>query len=141
MKITLANLADASEQQVFDHVSEHLMKQGRRSIAEEGSLADCQYHGTEGRMCAAGCLMADDEYNSDWEGRSWGALVDWKFVPNAHTALIIKLQDAHDQNMSDVGRTWREYILGPLMYIANEHKLSLDALHAAFDTYKDAPTT
>lgn len=95
--ITLATLKDATEQQVFDQVVRHLLKQKARS--EGGGY--CQYRGPGGLMCAAGCLIADHEYTPEMDdfakGSDWAALVEDDIIPtNAHKKLIIALQQLHD---------------------------------------------
>lgn len=138
--ITLATLAEATEQQVFDQVAEHLMKQGCRSYINDD--VGCAYRGpTEGLMCAAGCLISDSEYRQTWEGKNWQGLVENHRVPATHMEMINELQDAHDGNLEPAGYQWRERIQSSLMYIAADRKLSTAALYAAFDAYKDAPTT
>jgi hypothetical protein len=100
--ITLANLADATEQEVFDHVAKHLLTQKKKSktprTAHHSSGSYCSYRNPEGLTCAAGCLMADGEYSSGMEGRSWGDLlkVPEYNIPKAHEKLIGLLQDIHD---------------------------------------------
>lgn len=93
--ITLANLAKATEQQIFDQVVSHMLKQGRQSALENGL---CKYRGPEGLMCAAGCLMSDDEYNPNFDkgAGNWHSLVNKKIVPSHHSMLIRKLQICHD---------------------------------------------
>lgn len=100
--ITLKTLAEASAQDVFDHVVRHLGKQGVRSMEEDGDTsASCAYRGVEGRMCAAGCLVADDEYQKDWEGLSWEGLLNRGAVPPEHGSLIDDLQLVHDTKFDD----------------------------------------
>lgn len=100
MTITLATLKDATAQQVFDQVARHLVKQGKRSM-KEGSTSTCAYRGTGGTMCAAGCLIADDEYLTIFdpsEGMGWIEIVKEGYAPNTHQNLIQTLQNAHDSN-------------------------------------------
>lgn len=97
-RITLANLAQATKQEVFDQVAKHLMKQGKQSTVWDAvaELERCVYHGPNGLMCAAGCLISDDEYEKNFEGRSWRSLVTESAVPSAHRAIITQLQEIHD---------------------------------------------
>jgi hypothetical protein len=90
--ITLKNLNEASEQEVFDQVAVHLLKQGKVSQNSEG----CAYRSSSGLKCAAGCLIADDEYKEWFEQRGWRDLVKDEFVPEAHGMLIQDLQGVHD---------------------------------------------
>lgn len=97
--ITLKNLGEATPIQVFNQVKEHLLKQGQRSV----SGSNCMYRGDNGLKCAAGCLIANDEYDPIMEINSWaGALHKLegigKVYPDMyhHTKLIGELQVIHD---------------------------------------------
>lgn len=92
--VTLKTLHIATEQQVFDQVAEHLLTQ-RRISADENE--DCQYRSDEGLRCAAGCLIADDEYQYKIEGEKWYALANRGLVPFNHCNLIMDLQRIHDE--------------------------------------------
>lgn len=97
-KITLENLQDATEQQVFDKVAQHLLAQGKKS--EEGYTSRCVYLTSSGLMCAAGCLIGDDDKARDFDtnpqGTSWPTLLARGLVPAAHFDLIAALQRVHD---------------------------------------------
>lgn len=98
--ITLATLAEATEQQVFDQVATHLKKQNARSI-KPGSNT-CMYRSPTGLMCAAGCLIAESEYRTSVDdsefGVSWCELVSAGIAPHTHSKLIHHLQSAHDMH-------------------------------------------
>lgn len=107
--ITLATLAEATEQEVFDQVVNHLRKQGKQSFSKQGG---CAYRGKEGLKCAAGCLISDKEYEEKWEETDWKTLVKFHFPKEwtYHSNLIQDLQDVHDtgivvDNIQDV---WEE---------------------------------
>lgn len=96
MQITLANLAQATEQQVFNQVARHLIKQKVRAVNEAGH---CKYRPGNGSMCAAGCLMTDEEYDVKFDIRgSWLAVTEAypDQVPNKHAYFINMLQKMHD---------------------------------------------
>lgn len=90
--ITLKTLATASPQQVYDQIVNHLRKQGEKSFEDE----ICQYRTSNGLKCAAGCLIADDEYSSEFEGCIWTDLIDQMNIESAHSTLISELQVVHD---------------------------------------------
>jgi hypothetical protein len=93
--ITLKTLPQATAQEVFDQVANHLLKQNKRSSIDGG----CRYKGPDGLACAAGCLIGDDEYCSYFEGKSWGHLSHDRYatyIPKDHFKLIAQLQDIHD---------------------------------------------
>lgn len=94
LMITLETLSQATEQEVFDQVAEHLLAQGTRS--QRGSQDQrCQYH-WQHLKCAAGCLISDKEYYPGMEDNSWATLVSLGVVPEDHKSLIVRLQSVHD---------------------------------------------
>lgn len=98
MTITLATLEQATAQEVFDQVARHLLTQKCKSFEETpaGGDPDCLYRGPNGEKCAAGSLIADNEYDVFWEGSGWARLVQLHFVPETHASLIRTLQQIHD---------------------------------------------
>ena len=120
--ITLATLGGATEQEVFDQVARHLLTQQKRSVTKDEEQFSCRYKNENGLSCAAGCLIADDEYYKDMEGSSWDVLVDEDVVPTENCLeLIIALQNIHDCAPVE---EWRA-ALGKL---ASLYKLSTDIL-------------
>ena len=91
--ITLKTLHKATEQQVFDQVAKHLLTQKQQAMLH----GNCQYRTPGGLKCAAGCLIADDEYSEDLESNGWGHLTANSRVPVAHSSLICSLQNIHDE--------------------------------------------
>ncbi len=94
--ITLKTLPQATAQEVFDQITQHLLKQGKAARSDTGA---CRYRveTQEGVLrCAAGCLIADDEYTSEFEDNAWHSLVVDREVPNEHVTLIKALQRIHD---------------------------------------------
>jgi len=55
-------------QQIFNKVSTHLLEQNERSVVD--TTGTCAYRGESGKMCAVGCLMADDKYHDGCEGHT-----------------------------------------------------------------------
>ena len=53
-------------QAVYNKVKEHLLMQGKKSEAEDGT---CMYRGKGGLQCAIGCLIPDSLYSFDLEER------------------------------------------------------------------------
>jgi hypothetical protein len=100
MNISLATLKDATVQQVFDHVTGHLLTQLAKSTGEmpDGEDEGCLYRHPEGLKCAAGCLIADNEYSTGLENQTWSYLASHKRVPADHSWLITELQEVHDLN-------------------------------------------
>src|SRR5690606_13748718 len=100
-KITLRNLCEKTEQEVFDYVCEHLVRQGKPSWSSKYGV--CLYLDDEGNKCAAGCLISDDEYKTDYEGQNWVTLIgNFKETTSCHVHLISRLQQAHDSSTMDL---------------------------------------
>ena len=102
--ITLATLKDATAQQVFDQVKNHLLKQYARSVGPEGCAYRACWDGQK-LMCAAGCLISDEEYAERGSfimdgsnNTSWDYHVEKGRVPKEHFDLIKSLQTIHDQD-------------------------------------------
>lgn len=108
MQITLKNLSKATAQQVFDQVATHLLAQGKKSANGE----KCLYRGPEGTMCAAGCLIADDEYTPNMEGKGWYSFVSNHGVTSEHEELINRLQGLHDAGNPEEWRAGLQCIAG-----------------------------
>lgn len=103
-KITTENLAESTEQEVFEFIAHHLLTQKIRAMSMEG----CVYRTLEGLSCAAGCLLNDEEaFVSDGLG-IWNILVKNGIVPDAHAKLIRLLQIIHDGTDPQY---WRETLL------------------------------
>lgn len=112
--ITLTTLAQASEQEIFDQVTAHLLAQNARSSND----SVCLYRDPVGHKCAAGCLIADDEYRPEFEGTSWVALARQGQVPGAHAKFIRELQNVHDiwsppRWLDELRRVARDHNLKP----------------------------
>lgn len=93
LMITLKTLPTASAQEVFDQVVMHLLTQMKESLTN----GCCAYRGEHGRTCAAGCLIADDEYNFNMEEKDWYGVVQAGYAPESHKDLIKRLQVVHDR--------------------------------------------
>lgn len=107
MMITLKTLPQATAQEVFDQVTQHLLRQGKAARSGTGA---CRYRvEAQGEIlkCAAGCLIADNEYSILFENSNWTALVNAGKVPKQHAKLIRELQRVHDK---DDQRHWPEYL-------------------------------
>jgi len=132
MKITLRTLASASPQQVFNQVAAHLMKQMQPALRPGNQ--PCAYRGREGRVCAVGCLIADDEYDSSMEGKSCDVLwVDGHPIDETHLALLGGLQSLHDYTPV---KDWSEDLKARAkVYEFNDYaarpRITLHTLHSA----------
>lgn len=57
-------------QEIFDKVYTHLLTQNAKSQDNFEGLTSCKYRSAEGLMCAVGCLITDEAYNKDIEGKN-----------------------------------------------------------------------
>ena len=101
--ITLKTLPQATAQEAFNQVAKHLLKQGKKSgverdLKDQPDRIECMYRSPDGLRCAAGCLIGNDEYKEQFEGRSWAGMVAAGHAPKEHSALIRSLQSIHDNN-------------------------------------------
>lgn len=122
-KITLHNLYESTEQEVFDFVAHHLLTQDNRSTNETG----CAYRSESGLMCAAGCLMTDAEAEQAdglSNGTDWESVVNAHLAPSYHFELICRLQSIHDGQQP---KEWKLY----LSELADEYELNVDVLKSA----------
>lgn len=121
--ITLKTLPQATAQDVFDQVINHLAQQKERSTEENGLSCLYRHEKPDGTIlkCAAGCLISDDEYDSYFEKKRWLNLVKIKMMPEEHQLLIDDLQKAHDCEFTN-GR----FLAASLAGIAKIHKLHFD---------------
>jgi hypothetical protein len=103
----IKSLKDRSE--IFNYVVDHLRLQGKRSIFINNFEGDetCAYRGDGGTMCAAGVLIADDEYSPSFEGKSIYTLVrqnlltpDLKKRIEPNEPMISDLQSLHDHHLT-----------------------------------------
>ncbi len=97
--IDTTNLADATAQEVFEFILDHLGKMTEvcGSFTGSGGKLLCFYRHGENR-CAAGALLTDSDLTR--LGRqflgSWGTVVSVLNLTTQHQSLIGDLQDLHD---------------------------------------------
>jgi len=117
-----------TNQEIFDKVAVHLLTQNARS--ERGG--ECKYRGHNGMMCAAGCLIPDDQYHTDMEGTAWGYLYGcggevleascfYEDCESTADNLILEFQNIHD-NASVLSWKFK------LEKLAKKFKLSAEAI-------------
>ena len=113
-----------TEQEVFDIVAAHMLKQNKKSISYtlSNDFVRCAYRGNNGLKCAAGCLIPDEIYNRDFESVSWQLLVVIHHFPYNHATLITRLQYIHDNYEP---KNWRE----ELTDLAIRYSLKPDVLN------------
>lgn len=121
--IHLGNIHEFSLQQVFDKVATHLLTQKQPAMRKDNTT--CAYRAPDGKTCAVGCLMTDEEYNPRFEGvgitsstfdnffnegSNEGYEEGNRVMADRHRALLFDLQDVHDmaQNSDDPVAQWKE---------------------------------
>ena len=91
-----------TNQEAFTTVKDHLLAQGKRSMApyssyDSGGAWRCAYRGADGLKCALGILIPDDEYTPELEGNEFMELCP---VPPSLRGidedLLSALQCVHD---------------------------------------------
>lgn len=84
--------------QLSETVRDHLIKQRAKSQSEHGS---CKYRNDAGLMCAVGCLINDDEYFTDLEGK----MSDDPLVIGAlkRSGVLV------DEDSNTLFRAWQSY--------------------------------
>ena len=118
-----------TNQEIFDKVLTHLVKQGRPARNEDGCVYRTVTPKGEVLKCAVGCLIPDEAYDKKIEGKRVYALL------REHTAvtlsamlsmqsqgLLESLQEAHD---SWKGET--DELLRDMKLIARNFKLTFNA--------------
>lgn len=151
--ITLKTLHAASLQEIFDHVAKHLLTQNEQAAYrdEDGDLI-CEYRVFDGKQCAIGCLIADNEYDQALENT--GALTlcnalagktlsgatnsqvrgvafekNWfnAGVSQKQILLLVALQSMHDEYRPDDMYKPQQYIFeSGLQDIAEHFELTYD---------------
>lgn len=121
--ITMDNVNEATQQEIFDQVAAHLLRQNERSRTEKNG---CAYRGDNGLMCAVGCLMTDEQYKliyRSFESKVASALPG---VDGSTGALLDELQGVHD---SSEPLFWCQ----DLSKIARRYELNTDVLKEKAD--------
>ena len=91
-------IISGTEQEVFDHVCEHLAQQKRRAVDDAGS---CVYRAEDGLKCAIGCFIPDNKYAKLMEGKAIHILeLEGRFNSNLDIVFLSQLQVAHDTSYS-----------------------------------------
>ena len=121
-----------NQQEIFDKVATHLITQGVQatSVKESGGYPSCAYRGDNGTMCAAGCLIPDEEYNPEFEG------LDWVDVEIEIPSLASLTFEGHDlisslQIVHDTKSNWLSIdgLKNALRDVASDYGLSSDILN------------
>lgn len=87
-------------------------------------------------MCAAGVLIADDEYDCRYENSDWDSLVYDQGFTEEHRVLIQDLQNVHDGAVDTTGAcSFHASVYRHALNVAKDHDLNTDALDRAYKEY------
>lgn len=126
-----------TDQEIFNRVWEHLNKQREASVLETTDNAVCAYRTPDGKMCAVGCLIPDELYHPDMEGKTVGGLLDgfpeirelffgtrdggYRDLSWTHRAVLLdRLQGAHDLKLD----SWRGPEENFRLWVAEMHAIA-----------------
>lgn len=93
-----------SEQQIFDIVAEHLLKQMNKSEKKcsSGNML-CLYRSPEGLKCAVGALIPDSLYKEEFDDQGaengldiGGMIIDYDLFDEKYRTILEELQKIHD---------------------------------------------
>jgi len=117
---------DMTKQCVFDKIAAHMMKQGGKCLDDKGH---CNYRNAEGKACAAGCLLTDEEAldNTEWEGK---CPLDLEFC----LWMVVRAQHLHDNQSVDnwpkgLHKIARDYDLDPSIILQCERGGELENIN------------
>lgn len=129
--ITLRTLHEFSPRTVFWYVARHLLRQNAQALDyRDTQTRSCVYHAPDGKQCAVGCLIADDEYDPGMEQLSVTSLITYlngKYagktpplqpIENDTVRVLNMLQNLHDDTLPV---NWPE----ELLYVAQQSKIML----------------
>lgn len=117
-EMSLRNIDEFSNQEIFDFVSEKLLDQGKRSVFPNPHISGgirCSYHNEacdmNGPKCAVGHILSEEEHRLVDErklnGSGVGGLIEQfgynDFVSLEKRRFLTLLQDAHDTSGTYVG--------------------------------------
>lgn len=94
---TLGTLIEFTLQEVFDYGVTCLMRQGAKSY---DNFDGCMYRGPQGRKCAVGFFISDEEYRADMEKKGVSLVLPTfpraEKLPKTYVNLLSDMQAIHD---------------------------------------------
>lgn len=94
--VTIHNLEESTEQEVFDFVAHHLLTQNEKAMDVSGNCLYKLKLDNKTLKCAAGCLIPDEDYQKFIEEDSWLSVIEKLSVTEKYKELILDLQHLHD---------------------------------------------
>lgn len=97
-----------SNQEVFNTVAEHLLRQGAKSGVPSSFCGmnrfSCRYRAPDGKRCAIGICVPDDVYSENWENTTIRTVAKDDplryakvFGTEVSSDLLEQLQECHDE--------------------------------------------
>lgn len=117
-------------QTAFAKVLTHLRQQGQQAVDEDG---DCMYRGLNNTMCAVGCLIPDDRYDTDMEMTPATAGIVYDAIEGEpgedDSQFVLEMQQMlHDQFIPiEGGPTFNEWLEGRAKEFAEIYSLQVPA--------------
>ena len=95
-----------NNQEAFNKAVIGVVAQGGPSMKSRhlGVSSQCVYHAKDGRKCAVGHLIEDEDYDHVIENKTVTHLHVMGYIQklsNVSVELLVKLQDAHDSMLAD----------------------------------------
>ena len=109
-----------TNQEILDKVANHLLTQNEKAYNEDEH--SCAYLDPEGRKCAVGCLIPDDQYSKELEGAIITSNPKLKALPcmqGLDLDFLRDLQMLHDRSPTS---KWRK----ELEELANQNNLEIN---------------
>lgn len=116
-----------TDQEMFDRVARHLIKQGRKSVSRSKKYGTmCRYRGPNGTMCGIGCLIPNKQYTHNLENKTadHGAVQYAAGLSCFQIPLALALQITHDDRPA---QSWPKRLRG----VAAEYGLNTKDLDRA----------
>ena len=110
---------------VFEYIQNHLLTQGERSMMEDNTI--CAYLSPEGKKCAIGSLITEDNYNPNMEESPISVSIVSNAVQNSvpnwdiNIDMLGELQFIHDNDM--ISKDWEHHLeqFGLDKFIGNDY--------------------
>lgn len=120
-------------QELFDKVATHLLTQNAKAHNPDDldylGHPRCMYRALDGKLCAVGCLITDENYNPNQEGEPARVLKNiielsvGRKLLHSEVRLLTELQSIHDRRQV---KDWRYF----LTKLAEENELNTNAIDA-----------
>lgn len=114
-------------QQIFDRSFLHLWKQNGQALND----CFCAYRTRDKKMCAVGCLIPDDVYHGDMEGKLAVNLIHFPGISGlfgTDLEFLNDVQKVHDYFRESQTDTFRDYLVFHYRLLADMFDLSVSVI-------------